>query len=49
MMDVEDHTNHLRELSECMRTNKICANASNASFVGEEIFFFRIFQKGSVT
>lgn len=34
--DVENHTDHLRAVLECMRRHKLYANASNASLVSNK-------------
>ena len=41
--DVDNHIDHLREVIECMRTNKLYANASECIFGAEEIPFLRCF------
>ena len=37
--DVDNHIDHLRAVLECMRTNKLYANASKCIFGAEEIPF----------
>jgi hypothetical protein len=41
--DVENHIDHLRAVLECMRTNKLYANASKCIFGAEEIPFLGCF------
>ena len=41
--DAENHIGHFRALLECMRTNKLFANASKCSFGAEEIPFVGCF------
>ena len=41
--DVANHIGHLRALLECMRTNKLYANASKCIFGAEEIPFLGCF------
>ena len=41
--DVDNHIDHLRSVLECMRTNKLYANASKCSFGAEEIPFLGCF------
>ena len=36
--DLDNHIDHLRAVLECMRTNKLYANASKCIFGAEEIF-----------
>ena len=38
--DVNNHIDHLRAVLECMRTNKLYANASTCIFGADEIPFF---------
>ena len=41
--DVDNHIDHLRAVLECMRTNKLYANASKCIFGAEEIPFLGCF------
>ena len=41
--DVENHIGHLRAVLECMRTNKLYANASKCIFGAKEIHFLGCF------
>ena len=41
--DVDNHIDHLRAVLECMRTNKLYANASKSIFGAEDIPFLGCF------
>ena len=40
--DVDNQIDHLRAMLECMRTNKLYANASKCILGAQEVSFFRV-------